>query len=327
MFLIDIQRDQAEGVANLIKQATGEQPSLIPTVRARIAAVNGREIDLEQGEMRRERGRLGREYVVTYRPALEPNETIIDGKFWDASPASEPEVSVEEGMRGLAGIDIGSRITFDILGRKIDARVSSIRRVDWRNSRTGFMVLFRPGTLENAPQTFVGPINGPMDEKERSRFQRALLDQYPNISVIDVADIIRSVKRILNNVTLAISFIGGFVFLSGTLILIGSIAMTKFQRIYEAAVLRTLGAKRKVLLMILLVEYGLLGLAAGVTGSLAAIGLSYAIDRFIFEIPWSFTPTINLAGIAATVALVVVVGAISSLDVTTRKPLTILRAQ
>ena len=327
MFLIDIQKDQVEGVANLIQQTTGEHPTLIPTVRARIAAVNGRDIDLEQSEMRRDRGRLGREYVVTYRSVLESNETIIAGKFWDVSPAPEPEISVEEGMRGLAGIDVGGTITFDILGRKITARVTSIRRVDWRNSRTGFMVLFRPGTLENAPQTFVGPINGPMEEKERSRFQRALLDQYPNISVIDVADIVRSVKQILNNVTLAVSFIGGFVFLSGTLILIGSIAMTKFQRIYEAAVLRTLGAKQKVLLKILLAEYGLLGLVAGITGSLAAIGLSYAIARFVLDIPWSFTPTLNTIGIAATVILVTVVGAVSSFGVTTRKPLAILRAQ
>ncbi|HEV2915832.1 MAG TPA: FtsX-like permease family protein [Pyrinomonadaceae bacterium] len=327
MFLIDIQTDQKQGVENLIEGATGVRPELIPTVRARIYAIDGREIDLEQREMREQRGRLGREYVVTYRPRLESNETLVAGRFWDATPSTEPEVSIEEGMRGLAGLDLGSNITFDIVGRKLTARVTSIRRVDWRNSRTGFMVLFRPGVLESAPQMLIAPINGPESEPARSRFQRALLDQYPNISVIDVAEVVSTISRILNNVTLAVSFLGGFVLLCGVLILVGSIAMTKYQRIYEVAVLKTLGAKRKVLLVILFVEYGLLGLVAGIVGALAALALSYAVTRFIFEIPWDFSLTVILAGIAATIALVTIVGVTSSFNVLTRKPLAILRAQ
>jgi putative ABC transport system permease protein len=189
------------------------------------------------------------------------------------------------------------------------------------------MVLFRPGSLEDAPQMLIGAINGPTDELERSRFQRVLLDEYPNISVIDVTDIVASIRRIVNNITLAVSFLGGFVFLSGALILIGSIAMTKFQRIYEAAVLKTLGARRKTLLLILLAEYGLLGLVAGIIGSGAAVGLSYATSRYVFDIEWSFTPEINLTGIAITVAMVIAVGAASTIDVLSRKPLGILRAQ
>jgi putative ABC transport system permease protein len=327
LFLIDIQKDQREGVERIIKEETGEQATLIPTVRTRIVAINGKEVDFEQGEMRRNRGRLGREYVVTYRPNLEVNEMIAAGEFWGPDPSADPEVSVEESMRGMAGLDLGGTITFDVQGRKITARVTSIRKVDWRNSRTGFMVLFRPGALEDAPQMLIGAINGPADDLERSRFQRVLLDEYPNISVIDVTDIVASIKRIVNNITLAVSFLGGFVFLSGALILIGSIAMTKFQRVYEAAVLKTLGAKRKTLLLILLAEYGLLGLVAGIIGSAAAVGLSYATSRYVFDIAWSFTPEINLAGIAMTVAMVIAVGAASTIDVLSRKPLAILRSQ
>ncbi|MCA1621464.1 MAG: FtsX-like permease family protein [Acidobacteria bacterium] len=327
MFLIDVQRDQVEGVRELVAQSGGARAELIPTVRARIVAVNGKEIDLDAAGVRGERGRLGREYVTTYRPRLEYNETIVEGRIWDETPSEEPEVSIEEGLRGAGGIDIGSTITFDIQGRKITARVSSVRRVDWRNSRTGFIVLFRPGALEKAPQMFVGAIDGPQAEPERSRFQRAIVDRYPNVSVIDVADIVRGVGRILSNITLAVSFIGGFVFLSGVLILVGSIAMTKFQRVYEAAVLKTLGAKRRVLLTIMLTEYGLLGLVAGLVGAAAANGLSYAVARYVFEVAWAFAPALNAAGVAATVLLVCAVGALSSLDVLTRKPLSILRAQ
>lgn len=327
LYLIDVQKDQVEGVRELAARAGGGRADLIPTVRARIAAVNGEPVDLDAAGVRRERGRLGREYVVTYRPHLEYNETIVDGRFWDESPSAEPEVSVEEGMRGAAGIELGGTITFDIQGRKLTARVTSVRRVDWRNSRTGFLVLFRPGALEAAPQTFVGAVDGPEAEPARSRFQRAIVDRYPNVVVIDVADVVRGVGRILSNITLAVSFIGGFVFLSGALILVGSIAMTKFQRVYEAAVLKTLGAKRRVLLTMMLAEYGLLGLVAGLVGAAAANGLSYAVARYVFEVDWAFAPGLNAAGVAATVLLVGAVGVLSSLDVLTKKPLSILRAQ
>ncbi|HZT59401.1 MAG TPA: FtsX-like permease family protein [Pyrinomonadaceae bacterium] len=327
MYLIDVQKDQVEGVRELVEQATGAKAELIPTVRARIVRVNDKEIDLDAAGVRAERGRLGREYVVTYRPNLEYNEKIVAGKFWDATPSSEPEVSIEEDLRGAGGIDLGGTITFDIQGRKLTARVTSVRQVDWRNSRTGFLILFRPGALENAPQTFVGAIDGPTQEPERSRFERVIVDRFPNVSVIDVADIVRSVSRILSNITLAVTFIGGFVLLSGVLILVGSIAMTKFQRVYEAAVLKTLGARRRVLLTMMLAEYGLLGLVAGLVGALAANAVAYVIARYVFEIEWSFGLAVNLAGVAATVLLVGAVGVLSSLDVLTRKPLAILRAQ
>jgi putative ABC transport system permease protein len=189
------------------------------------------------------------------------------------------------------------------------------------------MILFRPGSLEDAPQMMVAAVNGPQGEIERSRFQRALLDRFPNVSVIDVVDIVRAVQRIINNITLAVSFVGLFVVAAGGLILTGSLAMTKFQRVYEAAVLKTLGAKRKVLLNILLFEYGLMGVVAGLIGSLAAVGLSWATSRYVFDIPWSFTPAINIGGVLVTIALVVIVGSASTFDVISRKPLATLRAQ
>lgn len=327
LFLIDIQKDQRQPLAEFIQQETGEAPILVPTIRARIVSINGRDVDFEQEEMRRERGRLGREYVVTYRPNLEVNEKVTEGEFWSDQPSAEAEISIEESMKGLLGLDIGGNITFDIQGRKITAAVTNIRKVDWRNSRTGFMVLFRPGTLENAPQMLIGAINGPTEDVEKARFQSRMLDKFPNLSVIDVTEIVQNVTRIINNVTLTITFTGMFVLLSGLLILIGSIAITKFQRIYEAAVLKTLGAKRKTLLAILLAEYGLLGLVAGVIGAVAAEGLSYATSRFVFEIEWSLTPQLNVTGVALTILLVTLVGAISTLDVLTQKPLGILRTQ
>ncbi len=327
MYLIDIQSDQKEGVEKIIKEATNQKPLLIPTVRARISAINGKTIDPESEQYKKDRGRLGFEYTITYRGKLDETESVLSGKFWENTASSKPEVSIEESLKGMMGLDVGGNITFDILGRKINAKVTSIRHVDWKNARTGFYVLFRPGVLEAAPNVYVAALDAPLTEPARSQFQSKLIDAYPNVTAIDVVDIVRGVQKILNTITLGISFIGGFVFLSGVLILIGSIAMTKFQRLYEAAILKTLGATRKFVLSILMLEYALLGFVSGLIGSVAAIGLSYVISKYVFEIDWELTPLLYLLGVLVTSALVTFVGAISSLDVLNRKPLGILRTQ
>lgn len=325
MYLIDIQSDQREGVEKIVREATGTEPEILPTVRGRIAAINGKTIDPESEDYKKDRGRLGFEYTMTYRDRLDETESILEGTFWDRTSSSNPEISIEESLQGMMGLDVGGSVTFDILGRKITAKVTSVRRVDWKNARTGFYVLFRPGVLEAAPNVYIAALDAPLTEPARSRFQRRLVDAYPNVTAIDVVDIVRGIQKILNTITLGISFIGGFVFLSGVLILIGSIAMTKFQRIYESAVLKTLGATRNMILYILMLEYAFLGMIAGVVGSLAAMALSYAITVHVFELDWQLAPALYLIGVAATILLVTLVGALSSLDVLNRKPLAVLR--
>src|SRR5262250_2654484 len=216
-------------------------------------------------------------------------------------------------MRGVMGLGIGGTITFEIEGRsKVEARVTSVRQVNFNDPPGGFVFVFRPGSLEEAPQLLIAQLDGPRDDAQRAGFQRQLVDKYPNVAAIDLADIVRVIEKFLNTAGLAVSFVGALVFGSGGLILIGAIAMTKFQRIYEVAVLKTLGAKRKTLLAILLGEYGLMGLVAGLIGSAGGAALSYAVSRFILEVPWSFTPEANILGIAGTVFLVTVVGALAS---------------
>ena len=327
MYLIDIQSDQKQGVEKIVRESIQKTPELLPTVRARISAINGKTVDPESEEYKKDRGRLGFEYTLTYRSKMEETESILEGKFWDATSSSTPEISIEESLEGMMGLDVGSTITFDILGRKITAKVTSIRRVDWKNARTGFYVLFRPGILEAAPNVYIAAVDAPLTEPARSRLQRKLVDAYPNITAIDVVDIVRGLQKILNTITVGISFIGGFVFLAGVLILMGSIAMTKFQRIYEAAILKTLGATRRIVLSIFMLEYALLGLIAGIIGSIAAMGLSYAVCKYIFELDWELTPAIYGIGVVATLVLVTIVGALSSLDVLNRKPLAVLKAQ
>ena len=164
MFLMDIQREQVDGVrAFLADPANGAgQSRLIPVLRARVTGVSGRETRLESFDDVRARGSLAREYTVTYRDHLEPNETIVDGAFWNRSVAGRARCRSSAGLHERFQINVGDTVRFDILGRIINARVSSIREVDWRDSRSGgFMFVFRPGVLDQAPQSYIAPLKGP----------------------------------------------------------------------------------------------------------------------------------------------------------------------
>jgi len=329
MFLIDIQRDQVEGVRAFLADARNGagQSRLIPVLRARVTGVTGRETNLDTFEDVRARGSLAREYTVTYRSKLEPNERIVAGTFSTAA-SSDPEVSVEQGIHERFAINVGDTMRFDIAGRVISARVTSIREVDWRDSRSGgFMFVFGPGALDQAPQTWIAPLKAPNDPAARARFQHDLVEKFPNVSVIDFHEILVTVRDIMSKVTLAISVVGGLVLFSGALILIGAVAMTKFQRIYEAAVLKTLGANTRMIAKMLLFEYGVLGSLAGVVGSLGAVALTWGVSRYALEIPWRLFVGEHVGGVAVTAVLVAAIGVLSSLDVLRHKPLATLRAE
>jgi len=329
LFLLDVQRGQAEGMrAFLNDPANGAGPwKLLPVLRARVTGVSGRVTTLESFEEVRARGSLGREYTITYRDNLEANERIVDGAFWHGS-SPDPEVSIERGLHERFAINVGDVVRFDILGRVVNARVSSIRDVDFKDSRAGgFMFVFRPGTLEQAPQTYIAPIKGPAGPAARAKFQHDLVTRFPNVSVIDFHEILETVRDVMSKVTLAITVVGVLVLFSGGLILIGAVAMTKFQRVYEAAVFKTLGASTRKIAAMLLLEYGVLGSLAGVVGSAGAVALTWAVSRYALDIPWRVFPAEHIGGVALTAALVAAIGVLSSLDVLRNKPLATLRSE
>ena len=331
MFLLDIQRDQVEAVRAAISAndpAASAPPRLLPVLRARVVGVSGRELNLENYEDVRGRGSLGREYTITYRSALEPNERVVAGKMWDATPSDEAEVSVEQFISESFKINIGDTMRFDVLGRVIAAKVTSTRLVEWSDSRAGgFMFVFRPGVIEKAPHSFIGFLRGPQDPAARARLQSALVAAAPNVSVIDGREILDTIKSVVDNVTLAVTVVGTLVMLSGLLILIGAVAMTKFRRVYEAAIFKTLGATRRLIATVLVLEYALLGVLAGGIGAGGALALTWAISKYALDIP--FTPLIGVStiGVMTTTLLVATIGVVSSWEVLQRKPLATLRAE
>ena len=327
LFFVDIQKSQVERLAQLIEQRVGEKAETIPTVRARISHVNGTAFDFGSRETRQQQGQIGREFAVTYRAEMDKNESLLAGAWWKGQASEVPEVSVEQEMARRLQVGPGDSMTFDISGRKITARVANIRKLDLRNTRTAFVFVFRPGALEKAPQTFAATVLKRVGATDRQRLQRDILDAYPNVQIFDVADIVATVERLVSNLVLAISFVGSFVILSGILILIGSIALTKSQRIYENAILKTLGARRMTLATILLGEYGVLGILSGIIGAGFATLLSWAVSTYMLQIDWEFDPAVTFGGVLVTAAIVMCVGAAASFDVLFRKPLSTLRSQ
>jgi putative ABC transport system permease protein len=329
MFLLDIQRDQETRMrAFLAAPANGAgHATLIPVLRARVTALTtGPDKKVEEMDEIRQRG-VGREYTITYRSQLEPNERIVAGTWWKG-PSPDAEVSVERGLHERARINVGDMMRFDVLGRVVDAKVTSIRDVEWRDSRNGgFMFVFRPGVFEQAPQTFVAPLKGPKGAEARARFQHDLVTQFPNVSVIDFFEILETLRDVMSKVTLAITVVGGLVLFSGALILVGAVAMTKFQRVYEAAVFKTLGANTATIARMLLFEYGVLGSLAGLIGSLGAVALTWGVSRYALEIPWKIFVGEHVGGVVLTAVLVAGIGVVSSLDVLRQKPLATLRAE
>jgi putative ABC transport system permease protein len=333
MFLVDIQQDQVDGVRTLIRDRAKVDPRLIPVLRARVTGVRGREVNLESFSDVRGRGSLAREYVITYRNHLEPNETLIAGEFWSGQPplaadAAELEVSIEKSIHERFDIYVGDLMRFDVLGRIIEARVKAIREVYWEDSRNGgFMFVFRPGPLERAPHSFIGILRAPDDATTRATLQRDLVTRYPNVSAIDVREVLAAIQGVVDQVTLAISIVGAVALTSGVLILIGAVAMTKFQRVYEAAILRTLGANTRLLGTMLALEYSALGLLAGIIGAGGSLLLTWAVTRWVFEIDWRPAPGLLAVGALLTAVLVGVIGVAASADVLRKKPLATLRAE
>ncbi len=326
-FFFDIQQSQVKGFEKLVRDNLNEKAEIIPTVRARISHVNGAALQFEDKEVRRQQGQIGREFAVTYRQALDEGEELIKGSWWNEQKPDLPQVSVLDSMAETLKIKPGDSMTFDISGRLITAQVANIRKLDVRNTRTAFIFVFHPDVLEGAPKSFAANILTRVPANQRQRLQRDVVDEYPNVQIIDVAEIVAVLQRLVENFVLAISFVGSFVILSGILILIGSVSLTKSQRVYENAVLKTLGAKRSTLIAILVAEYGILGLMAGLIGSVFAIAMSYSVSVYVLDIEWTPNTLLMALGVLVTSMLVTVIGTAASFDVLFRKPLGTLRSQ
>ena len=267
MFLLDVQRGQADGDAR-VPERSGERRRAVETAAGAAGARHGRQ------RARRRPSRASRKCGPAARSAANtPSRTGTTSKPTSASWTARSGTAARRSRRcrssgactsASPSTSATSSASTSSAGSSTRGS-SSIRDVDFKDSRAGgFMFVFRPGTLEQAPQTYIAPVKGPASgPAARARFQHDLVSRFPNVSVIDFHEILETVRDVMSKVTLAITVVGVLVLFSGGLILVGAVAMTKFQRVYEAAVFKTLGASTRKIATMLLVEYGVLGSLAG----------------------------------------------------------------
>lgn len=356
MIVFDIQPPQKDDIVKLTEAQGLPVKQLVPIVTMRVESVDGitkatnlpdslataeanidededRRFDDDEDRPRRDDGRkvrnwiFDREFRCTYRDTLIDTEEIVEGE-WKGEVGDDGVVyiSVADNVARAMNAKIGSKVTFNVQGALVETVVGSIRKVDFRRVQTNFLILFPKGVLEQAPQFYV--VVSRVDSEEQSaRYQQALVKNFPNVSVIDLTQILRSVETVLNKVSFVIRFIALFSILTGLVVLISSVVLSKFQRVKESVLLRTLGAQRSQILWINALEYFLLGTLATFTGIGLSIAGSWAFARFILDIP--FTP--NLWPAAAVffsiTLLTVLIGMLNSREVVSKPPLEVLRQE
>jgi putative ABC transport system permease protein len=329
LVMFDIQRDQAGGVERLIRSRGHRLVQRTPMVPARVSAINGRtvrELLADSAGWRNSRWALRREYRHTYRDTLVASEALLAGEWWGkpTTPEGPPRISLEEDIAAELQVGLGDHITWDVQGLLIETEVTSIRRVNWARFEPNFFVVFEPGALEDAPQSIV-LLCRIEDPTERALLQRDLVRAYANVAVVDLTLVQETLDTILGSVSLAIRFMALFSVAAGLVVLVGAIATSRFQRMRESALLKTLGARRAQVARIIATEYCALGLVAALAGmGLAAIA-GWALTRFLFEVPFRL-PTVSLAilGLGAAAATTAV-GLMNSLHVFRSTPLAVIR--
>jgi putative ABC transport system permease protein len=364
LVLFDIQTGQRPLIDSLIRAQHATATPFTPIVPMRIRDLNGRPVapllaradsdriaaERPDGGGRNGRGRGGvrrgvadsagpsvwamrREYRSTYRATTGSGETVTAGHWFGPadtgsgrSPADPVSISMESGLAHDLALDVGDRVTWDVQGVPIYSRITSLRDVSWARFEPNFFVVFAPGALDRAPQSWVTMVQTP-GTTALGRLERTVAQHAANVTSIDLGEIQHAIETVISRVVLAIRFMALFSLATGAVVLIGAIATSRWQRIRESTLLRTLGATRAQVLRILCVEYAALGFGGAVVAVVLAGGGGWALAKWFFDVPFALPWRSMLLLAAALVLLTTVIGLWNSLDVLRRPPLEVLRAE
>jgi len=328
LVLFDIQPQQRAGVVQLVKSRQLPVLQQVPVVTMRLAAINGRTASEFKKDSTRgvPKWAFSREYRVTYRDKLISSEKLDLGRPPSLGADGTPRISIEEGYFKRLKLKLGDTLTFNVQGLPLTTIVSGTRTVDWSRVQTNFLVVFPSGVLEAAPQFYVLMTRVP-NNNVLGGVQRELVRSFPNVSAIDLGLILKTLDDILSKISFVIRFMALFSIATGLLVLISSVFVSRYQRVKESVLLRTLGASRRQILRITLVEYALLGLLAAIAGLVLSVFAGWALAIWVFEV--SFVPNLGPLLILAvvTTGLTMLIGLLNSRDVLTRPPLEVLRSE
>jgi putative ABC transport system permease protein len=250
---------------------------------------------------------------------------VTQGRWWKAGQGSG-QISVEQDLAAELGVGIGDEIVWDVQGVSVPSRVANLREVEWARFEPNFFIVFAPGSIEKAPQSFVALTRVP-DPAERGSLQRRLAERFSNVSTLDLSLLQQALEQLVDRVVLAIRFMALFSLGAGTLVLVGALATSRYQRVREGALLRTLGATRGQVFRVVLAEYLSLGVLASTVALVLSSFAGWGIAHFVFDGAFSL-PLVSIGELAlGIVVLTVGVGLANSRDVVRRTPLEVLREQ
>ena len=300
-YFVDIQNEQLPRFAALVQAQSGlEEWHQVPSLRARIVAVGGVPADQVRATpgtrwaLRGDRG-------LTYAATPPPGTHIVAGTWWPADYAGPPLVSFDASLARGWGVTIGDTIRVNVLGRDIDLRIASLRDIAWQSLSLNFAMVASPGLLAQAPHTHIATVR--VAEDQQGTLLRRVTDALPNVTGIRVEDVLAAVSALLDQVAAALAATGSVTLLAGVLVLAGAVAAGQQARIREAVILKTLGATRRQIRTAWLVEFGALGLAAGLIAAIVGTAASFGVVRYIMQTDWVFLPGTLAAVLAASLAM------------------------
>lgn len=327
LFMVDVQPLQWPELESLLVREGADGVTSVPMVTARLREIDGKPVAEMLSAVNEEEGRrrwaLGREQRMTFVDELPADNRILEGELFAREGVDEVSVEVEF-ARDL-GVGIGSTLRFDVQGAPIDLVVTSLREVDWGSFGINFFLVAEPSAFAEAPHVRVAIAR--VEPHREQALQDAVTSRFPNVTIIQVRDVLERVSSILSRLGLGVRLLGGFAVAAGVAILAGAIATGTVKRRREVALLKTLGFTRAGVAGLLALEYALVGLVAGVVGSVAGTVLAYTVTTRGIQIPWSFEWGAVLAAALGSAALAVVAGLLASVSALSARPAEVLRGQ
>jgi putative ABC transport system permease protein len=320
-FVINIQPDQRAAIADFFKARGLAPPELEPMVRGRLVQINGKPVGPESFGDERAQRLVDREFNLSWATQLPAGNTVSGGRWHGATTG--PEFSVEQGLAETLNLRLGDRLTYEIAGNRVEAIVTSLRKLDWDSMRVNFFVMSPPAVLADYPASFITSFHLPAD---KAGAIPELVRRFPNITVIDVAALVKQLHATIDQVARAVQLVFGFAVLAGLAVLYAALQASGDERRHELAVLRALGARSRQLSGALVTEFAALGALAGLLAGIAASLIGWGLARFAFRLDYLPQMELWLVGTLAGVVLVVIAGWLGASSMLRQSALPALRA-
>jgi len=321
-FLINVQSNQVADLEKSLAELGVTKPTLYPMVRTRLVAINSHKISTADYKGSRAKHLVTREFNISWAEFLQNGNIITEGQWWTKDDFGVAQMSIEEGIAKSLKIKLHDTVSFDINGSLKQFKITSIRTVNWDTFDINFFTVVPPQVLDNAPTSWVTSFH--LSEQQKSYLGK-VVKQFPNITVLDVDIIMSRVRGIIDRVTLAVEFIFIFSLLAGLAVLFAAIQSYQDERRFENAILRTLGARKKVLLRGLIAEFITMGALSGFLAGLAATSIAYVLSEKVFHFAYQFDPMVGIIGIVSGIVIVGIAGVMGTYSVLTQPPLQTLR--